>query len=452
MEIIQQVTENFIKQAKSVDLCKGLTSSLEELKAICNEFICRVVEEKLGELDQAIYANPRYRSNWKVEHKDVPRELLTSFGSLQFSRRYYRNSETDERRYLVDGLVGIAPGERVEAGLVAQLCETATDQSYAKSAKLCCDGQVSRQTVMRKTRQVKEQPEEVVEKRSGVRVLHLQADEDHVAMQDGRKDTIVKLVAIHEPAVRVSKKRWKLQQRHLMSSYKEPVEDFWLRVADEIDRRYTDPEKMTIYIHGDGASWIRSGTKWLNNSHFVLDKFHVQQMVKRVTGNQAEYGQVIWDHFEMDERRKINELTQACMDSEVCAESTGKEFMQYLRSNWDGIQIWYDEHHQAGRSCAEGLVSHVLSSRLSSRPCGWRDEGLATVSRLRVHVLNGGRIKPEDVRKAPKPAIRLTKGLQRAITIDSRYEFNGGRVMHTDHRSSAEYRLFKAITAGGHTL
>jgi len=121
-----------------------------------------------------------------------------------------------------------------------------------------------------------------------VRVLHLQADEDHVAMQEGRKDTIVKLVAIHEPAVRVRKKRWKLQQRHLMSSYKEPVEDFWLRVADEIDRRYTDPEKMTVYIHGDGASWIRSGTKWLNSSHFVLDKLHVQQMVKRVTGNQAE--------------------------------------------------------------------------------------------------------------------------------------------------------------------
>jgi len=291
-----------------------------------------------------------------------------------------------------------------------------------------------------------------VEQREAVRVIHIQADEDHVAMQDGRRDTIVKLVAIHEPAVKISKKRWMLPQRHLMSSYNEPVEDFWLKVADEIDRRYGDREDRTIYIHGDGASWIRSGTKWLKNSHFVLDKFHVRQLVKRVTGNNEDYAQYIWDSFEMDERLKINELTQACMDSEVCAGTTGQEFIKYIRNNWDGIQIWYDERHQAGRSCAEGLVSHALSSRLSSRPCGWRDEGLETVSRLRIHILNGGRITPENVRKAPKPVIRSTRALQKAMTIDARYEWNGDRVLHTDHRSSPEYRLFKAITKGGFAI
>ena len=35
----------------------------------------------------------------------------------------------------------------------------------------------------------------------------------------------------------------------------------------------------------------------------------------------------------------------------------------------------------------QGLVSHTLSSRLSSRPCSWSYRGLDDVSRLRVHLL-----------------------------------------------------------------
>lgn len=452
MKIVQQIAENFIKDAISVDLSEGLSSGLEKLKEMSNQFICKLVEQKLEELDSVLFANPRYRREWRVEHKAVSRELLTSFGMIQFSRRYYRHRKSGKRRYLVDNLVGIVPGERVEAGLVAGLCEAATDHSYAKSARICCDSGVSRQTVMRKTRLVKDLKAADVEERRAVRVIHVQADEDHVAMQDGRRDTIVKLVAIHEPALKVSHKRRELPQRHLLSSYDEPVEDFWLRVADEIDRRYGDRDDLIIYIHGDGANWIRSGTKWLKNSHFVLDKFHVRQMVRRVTGNNEVYARYIWDCFARNERQKINEITQACINSEICAENSGQTFIRYIRSNWDGIRIWYDEQHHAGGSCAEGLVSHVLSSRLSSRPCGWLDEGLETVSRLRVHMLNGGRITPDNVRKPPKVALRATKALKKALSLDTRYEYGGARLLHTDHRSSSDYRLFKAITQGGHSI
>lgn len=449
MESIQQIAEKFIQGIMSVNICEGITNGLAAMGRLADEAICRMAEQKLMEMDEAIYANSNLRRNWVVEHKNEPRELLTKHGQLQFSRRYYLNQKTGEHKYLVDDLVGIERGERVEAGLVAELCETAVDNSYAKSSRICCQGEVTRQTVMRKTRQVKKcQPKEI-KPRENVRVIHIQADEDHVAMQDGRRDTIVKLVAIHEPALQVSKKRWRLPQRHLMSSYGESTDDFWLRVADEIDRRYVDMDKLTIYIHGDGASWIRSGTKWLCNSHFVLDKYHVKQKVNRVVGDNEDYKQYIWDQFELNERQKIIELTQACIDTEICAEKTGNELIQYIRGNWDGIRIWYDEKHRAGGSCAEGLVSHVLSSRLSSRPCGWRDEGLETISRLRVHVLNGGRITPDDVRKPHKPVIRVTNALKKAMNLGV---YNSTNALRTDHRSSSDYRLFKAITEGGYAI
>lgn len=210
MEIIQQIVEQFIKEIVAVDITEGLTDALSKTKQLTGEFICQVMEHKLTEIDQALLETPSLRKGWVVEHRDVPRELLTEQGLMQFSRRYYRNQKTGERRYLVDELVGIEPHERVETGLAAKICEAAVDNSYQKSAKVCCDNQISRQTVMNKTRQVTRCALDPVETRLDVPVIHIQADEDHVAMQDGRRDTIVKLVAIHEPACKIGKKRWRL--------------------------------------------------------------------------------------------------------------------------------------------------------------------------------------------------------------------------------------------------
>lgn len=449
MESIQQIAEKFIQEILEVDILEGLTPSLEKMDELANAFICRATEHKLQEADEAIFVCRSLRQNWRVEHKDVPREQLTEHGQIQFVRRYYRNSKTGERKYLVDDLVGIGSGERVEAGLVAKLSTAAASHSYAKSSKICCASQVTRQTVMRKTRQVSGCEIETPELRTGVKVIHIQADEDHVAMQDGRRDTIVKLIAIHEPAQKVSAKRWQLPKRHLLASYGEKTEDFWLRVADEIVRRYGDRDDLTIYIHGDGAKWIRNGTQWLKNSHFVLDKFHVSQKLNRVVGSEEGFRQYIWENLAMDELQAIGHLTEALVNSEVCAEKTGDEFMRYIRNNRDGIRIWYDEKHPVGGSCAEGLVSHVLSSRLSSRPCGWLDEGLETISRLRVHVLNGGKITAENVRKPERPVIRATRTLKKAMRPGT---YHRSSAMHSDRRHSPEYRLFKAITEGGQAI
>lgn len=41
-------------------------------------------------------------------------------------------------------------------------------------------------------------------------------------------------------------------------------------------------------------------------------------------------------------------------------------------------------------SSKEGHVSHVLPSRMSSRPMGWSREGTDKLSRLRIYWINGG--------------------------------------------------------------
>ena len=41
-------------------------------------------------------------------------------------------------------------------------------------------------------------------------------------------------------------------------------------------------------------------------------------------------------------------------------------------------------------SSTEGHVSHVLSSRMSSRPMGWSHKGADSLCRIRIYWMNGG--------------------------------------------------------------
>ena len=68
--------------------------------------------------------------------------------------------------------------------------------------------------------------------------------------------------------------------------------------------------------------------------------------------------------------------------------SAVQEAGRYILGNWIGIMRQYDADY-VGCS-AEGHVSHILSSRLSSRPIGRSKMGVDQLTRFRFFVANGG--------------------------------------------------------------
>ena len=67
-----------------------------------------------------------------------------------------------------------------------------------------------------------------------------------------------------------------------------------------------------------------------------------------------------------------------------------EEAKAYSLPNWTAAKIRLKHKDGVKGSSTEGHVSHVLSSRMSSRPMGWSVLGATKMAQLRAYYLNGG--------------------------------------------------------------
>ena len=133
-------------------------------------------------------------------------------------------------------------------------------------------------------------------------------------------------------------------------------------------------------------------------AEFVLDVFHIHKYIRRIarlSGGTEE---------EVEENRKkiqgwIEKGSRKELEGWVIQIKTGikekdqkklEESLKYIKNNWEGIRRRVKNEEGITGSSTESHISHVLSSRLSSRPKGWCMEGLDKMAQLRTYWKNGG--------------------------------------------------------------
>ena len=385
---------------------KSKIKKLEELETgletITNDFILNMMKIYLENLDKEIKADKKWRkeNGIVVERNNDKREIVTKSGLLTYYRTYYCDKKKGTYIYLVDEALGIKPYDRVSTAVAADMVEYSSDNSYAKSSQYATGGIVSRQTVMNKTRKLNEEKLKIETKgpKRKVQVLHIDADEDHVALQDG-KNAIVPLITIYEGTKRIAKRGQCINPHHI-HGFGQGIEETWLKVANYIYDRYDIDYLKRIYIHGDGALWIKTGLEWLPKSKTVLDKYHLNKAILEATAGQEQYRKAVYSSiYEGDLPRfskLVNELKQTAQSPKK--RERINQFKNYIKNNWKAITIYKKEG--VGGSCTEGHISHVLSSRFSSRPMGWSKKGLKAIADIRIYCQNGGKITPNHFTKA----------------------------------------------------
>lgn len=452
--IVREIYEKIIIELEK-QIVEGIlnSSSFSELAAAVHDGVnklgIKILEQIVEDTDKAFIDSADRKRHWQIVRKDT-RGVLTAMGQVNIARNYYRHKKTGTYAYMADEVLKLPAYDRIDEGIKADLVLKASGMSYSRAGKANRHAEVSRQTVMKCIREagtLVHSPECHEKKR--ISVLYVEADEDHVAHQDGRNRQ-AKLVYVHEGGKR-NGKRCELQNVHYFATTKTDTETLWTEVLDYIEQTYELEKIERIYIAGDGAGWIKAGQNYLPKSIPILDTYHRNKYVRKASGGDDLQMRRLLDALRAGDRSSTAKELKACYEK---AETEGQrkkvlEVRSYLFENWKSIENATKYPDVFGCS-AEGHVSHVLSERLSSRPMGWSLTGSDQMSRLRAFVFNGGNIHTA-LKKHYESKLKLPKRTVHNIRKRAMKSFeNIGNipVLQMSGRTSRTYLTIRGIQRG----
>ena len=404
-QIIVELTRKIIEKAYSGGI-NDIDALASDVLWDCKSAAASIVEAICTQLNREIRTDKSHRKEQGLvlKEKNRPRELLTELGKLDLTRDYYYDKQNDRYIFLLDHAIGIRPYARVGDTLCARMVSLATEVSYARSADIACNGEVSRQTVknnIQRVRSLEKQPEDTEKK--AVKELHIYADEDHAHLQKphkekGKSSKIVPLVTVTEGIDTKCEGRHKTIGAMHFVDEEFDTKNLWKSTEGYLGKTYDLTKVDTIFIHGDGGRWIKNGLEDLPQVMHVMDEYHLEKRIKSISRMfpGRNVSQMIRNALSKNDRKRADEILHSLYplaeDEKQIKRIT--EFGTYLMGNWE--EIVRRKVLDIAGSCTEALVSHVLSDRFSRDPLGWSEKGLGKLAKLRVYIKNGGEIIADD--------------------------------------------------------
>lgn len=404
----ESLENDFLKNPTMIaEYVIGLTKELHRLGL-------HMIQESLELMDGMLQESPIRKRNWLIESRST-KQLVTSLGTVHFSKTLFTNRETGKSEYLLDRIMGLSRHERMTEDAEAKMLEEAVQTSYRRGGEeSSLEAEVSKQTVKNKLHCLEfPKNEECPEKKKAVEYLYIDADEDHVSLQFrkqkgdlvrneiGQKNNclITKLVYVYEGVEPESPggRRHKLVNPYYFCRVCNGEDNlkFWDEVYSYIDSHYDLGKVKKVYVNGDGGSWILSGMRRHSGITYVLDGFHLEEYLTKLTSHMLDSREEAKEELCRIIRREGKEAFHEKVDELEGYVGTGaglermEKAREYIVSNWMAAKARL-RHKDGVKGCsAEGHVSHVLSSRMSSRPMGWSERGAAKMAQLRAYHLNG---------------------------------------------------------------
>ena len=394
-----------------------IASYVTELTRVLHQAGIRMIEETLGYLSQMMKESEVRKMDWVVD-RNGNKQLITSLGAVSYPKTLFKNKEDGERVYLLDRVMDMHSHERMTEDAEARMLEEAVQTSYRRGGdQASILDSISKQTVKNKIHRLQFPPEDeaLVEKRAP-RFLFIDADEDHVSLQfqkkkgdltisgNGRKNNgmITKLVYTYEgirPESPGSKRNTLINPHYFCSdSESEDNQAFWDRIYSYIDTHYDLGRIERIYLNGDGGTWIEAGKKGINGIIATMDGFHLQKYLTKMTGHMkdsqwdaiGELRKEIMKGTKQSFRETVKRVRACLEDSDMKGEENVSAGEKYILDNWMPCKVRLSSRKMLPGCSAEGHVSHVLSSRMSTLAMGWSKRGAGKMARLRAYYYNGG--------------------------------------------------------------
>ena len=352
----EKLEDDFMKDpTKLAEYIYRLTDELHKLGLA-------MIRESLETMDQMLQKSPIRRNKWVVEAHSS-KQLTTSLGDVVFRKTLFTSKETGRSEYLLDRILGIDPNERLTEDAEARLLEEAVQTSYRRGGeKASLMSGVSKQTVKNKIHSLTiPRTEEKPECKKVVDYLYIDADEDHVSLQirekkgDLKKNEnnqknnclITKLVYVYEGIENESPK----SKRHCLTNpyYFCGVNSgdgnikFWDEIYGYLASHFELSKVKKIYVNSDGGSWIKAGIKRIAGVTHVLDEFHLEKYLTKLTSHmkdsQADATDELRKIIRNGTKADFTELVEKL--EEYLTGDTGmvrmEEAKAYILSNWMAV-------------------------------------------------------------------------------------------------------------------
>lgn len=435
-KIMEKIMMDYIS-----DESKNLGELVIDLEKSVHKLVRDMIQEMLEDLNEIYRKSQERKKNYYIEKKDEKNTILTSCGEVTYTRTYFRERKTGGFVYLADQAMGITPNMRKSDDVTIKALENANNSSYRISGENAThtEDNISKQTVMKEIHKL-EIPwiiPEVNEKKKQ-RVLYITADEDHVSLQfnkakgdlktgeNGYKSNTLepKLAVLFEGIEKEGpqSKRNRLVGKYHFGGVYGKGEELWTEVNEYIEACYDQEYLEKIYILGDGAGWIKSGCNILGSKcRFVLDAFHLNKYIKKGTGHLgdsvSDVRDAIYDAISFEDKEEIKRIFDTAL--EFAQEESRKKAVGmargYILNHWESIIIKNNDEDARMGSSAEGQVSHIFATRLSSRPMGWSKTGADKMARLRVFKANGGKVVDLIKYKKEKEQREITEEVRKKV-------------------------------------
>lgn len=372
---------------------------------------------------------------WKATHRNhgfKERTLITSIGVITFKRRYYvalNKSQDIENFFFVDSFLGIIKYSRLSMDAIVELTKMATEVNASYAArKALTDTEVSRQTVSNilenYTIVENDLPrmDEIIEKfNESKETIYIELDEAHCNLQEKEvkskpsKNIIANLALLHtghSPSTLASKRK-ELENKHYFGGLNVDTSIFADRIFDYIPKRFNVEDIQYIFVSGDGAKWINSFTSKLRYCFSgykiqiiqVLDKFHLRKRLNSIFSGNKEMINFFFSNLKTLDKNQFKLIAMYFYENNPDHKLNIDAFnshVRYICNNW--IYIKNQLHPEYKISCSmEGHISHVLASRLTSRPKGFKRTVLENLIQLIVMNANLYELTIQDILEWKKP-------------------------------------------------
>lgn len=395
--------ESFVNHLNKI--CKN-NSFLHELEhnisISTNSLNLDVLKNILESLDLE-YKNSKERKEKYYIQQTRERTLITSLGLLTFNKTYYKSKNKINGKYeyysFLEDYLGISKWAKLTLAAETKLINNALDNGYSWSSNNSIPNYIiSRQTISSKIKSINYNHQEDIKKLETPDVIYIEADEVHANLQSrekGTKNKIVPVILTHEGHKEEFVKKKQLKEQHYIASSILKTDKLWEETYKYLDNKYDLNKESTIFISGDGGSWIKGFDVTFPNAIYVLDPFHYfnkklsyifkkDSLITSIADFYLRNGMV--DEFKLLVNTQIKKYPEQ-----------KKEMIKVQNFLIDNIEGIINQKHPLYKCpCSmEGHISNKYAKFITSRPHSYSEEGLENIVQLLTMKANNIKLTEE---------------------------------------------------------